>query len=208
MSWTIITLNANTERDFAVTDWGDFTFVESGDKCPKCDGSLQIARGIEVGHVFQLGTKYSQSMDAYFLDANGKLKPFIMGSYGVGVSRLVAAAIEQHHDERGIIWPSSLTPYEVAVLVLQWEDKNLRKLGEEIYQRLGAEGIEVIIDDREESPGVKFADADLIGFPLQIIVGSKSFARGKVEIKQRWNGDKKEIDTSRWLDEIISYFRK
>lgn len=201
-------VNANIGRDFQVSDWGDFTFIESGDGCPKCEGFLKIARGIEVGHVFQLGTKYSEGMNANFLDSEGKLRPFIMGCYGIGVSRLAAAAIEQHHDERGIIWPLPLAPYQIAILVLKWQNDDLRKVGEELYQELGTKGAEVVIDDRLESPGVKFADADLIGFPLQIIVGAKSFAKGKVEIKQRWDSSKKEVGIGQVADEAQSLLRK
>lgn len=183
-------ISANVDRDFKVARWGDFTFVEQGDACPQCGGLLEITRGIEVGHVFQLGTKYSESLEARFLDKEGSLRPFVMGSYGIGVSRLVAAAIEQHHDEKGIKWPMPLAPYEAVVLVLRWEDENLRKLGEDIYAELTKRGIETLLDDRQETAGVKFADADLIGIPLQVIVGKKMVDKGRVEIGLRADGTK------------------
>lgn len=171
-------------RDFEVATFADVTFVRDGDACPRCDAPLATARGIEVGHIFKLGTKYSEAMGTTFLDEQGKAKPFIMGCYGIGVSRMVAAAIEQCHDERGIVWPVSLAPFEVLVTIVQRADEKQVELGESIYGDLSEAGISVMLDDRAESPGRKFADAELIGIPLQVVVGKKA-ADGIVELKQR-----------------------
>jgi prolyl-tRNA synthetase len=171
---------ANPGRDFPEPEWGDFTTVFAGDPCPRCGTALEIYRGIEVGHVFKLGTKYSSSMNCTYLDEAGQRQPMIMGCYGLGIGRTVAAAVEQSHDDAGIIWPIPIAPFEVVVTQVGRED-NVRAMAEEVYQKLLAGGIDAFLDDRDERPGVKFKDADLIGFPLRIAVGAKSLANGQIE---------------------------
>jgi len=171
---------ANPGRDFPEPEYADVTTVVAGDPCPRCMTALEIYRGIEVGHIFKLGTKYSKPMNCTFLDENGERKPMIMGCYGLGVGRTVAAAVEQSHDDDGIIWPMPIAPYEVVVTSLGKEE-NVRATAEDVYRKLRAAGVDVIWDDRDERPGVKFKDADLIGFPLRIAVGAKSLANGQIE---------------------------
>ncbi|HXU03153.1 MAG TPA: proline--tRNA ligase [Polyangia bacterium] len=176
----------NLERDFTPTMCGDYRSAAAGDACARCDkGHLKAYRGIEVGQVFFLGTKYSKPMGVTFLDAGGKEVPAEMGCYGIGVTRIVAAAIEQSHDKDGIVWPVPLAPYEVAVLDLQQDDQNVVATATRIYDELTAAGIEVLYDDRNERAGVKFKDADLIGLPFRIAVGKKGLAEGVVEVKRR-----------------------
>ena len=182
--------NANLGRDFEVDRFADLRNVEAGDACPRCDtGKLEIWRGIEVGHVFKLGTKYSKSMSATYLDRDGKEQLIFMGCYGIGIGRTVAAAIEQNHDENGIIFPLALAPFHCSVVALNTKDKGVMAEAEEIYFKLEKLGLEVLFDDRDERPGVKFKDNDLIGIPLRIVVGSKGLAEGKVEVKIRSTGD-------------------
>src|ERR1051326_2471738 len=171
---------ANPGRDFPEPEYADVTTVVAGDPCPRCATPLEIYRGIEVGHIFKLGTKYSEPMNCVFLDENGERKPMIMGCYGLGVVRTIAAAVEQSHDDDGIIWPMPIAPYEVVVTSLGKEE-NVRAVAGDVYEKLRAAGVDVIWDDRGERPGVKFKDADLIGFPLRIAVGAKSLANGQIE---------------------------
>ena len=171
---------ANPGRDFPEPEYGDFTTVFAGDPCPRCGEKLEIYRGIEVGHIFKLGTKYSESMHCDFLDEKGERKPMIMGCYGLGIGRTVAAAVEQSHDDDGIIWPMPIAPFEVVVTSVGREE-NVIATATNVYEQLVAAGIDVLFDDRDERPGVKFKDADLIGFPLRIAVGAKSLANGNVE---------------------------
>ena len=176
-------------RDFNVDVWGDISQISKGDVCGKCGKpGMESTRGIEVGHIFKLGTKYSQAMNATYLDADGKSQPYIMGCYGIGVGRTAAAAIEQHHDQWGIIWPAALAPYQVIVLVANVSDDAQRQAGQAIYEQLLAAGTEVLFDDRDERAGVKFKDADLIGIPLRVTIG-KSLAEGYVEVKKRTEKD-------------------
>ena len=175
--------NANFGRDFE-GQVGDFRNVQEGDKCPKCGQPLEIMRGVEVGHIFKLGTKYSESMGATFLDQNGKSKPIIMGCYGIGVERTVAAVIEQHHDENGIIWPLAIAPYHVVVVPVNVKKEEHLENAEKIYKELEAAGVEVLLDDRNERAGFKFKDSDLLGIPMRITVG-KDIVDGKVEFKLR-----------------------
>jgi prolyl-tRNA synthetase len=199
-------INVNVGKDFQVDEWADLKLVKEGDLCPECNGTLLSARGIEVGHIFQLGTKYSEAMGARFIDKDGQLKPYIMGCYGIGVSRLVAAAIEQNNDKYGIVWPITIAPYEVVILVLNWEDEKGRSVGEKLYSALAEQGWEAVIDDRIETPGKKFADADLIGFPLQVIIGPRTLEKGKVEVKQRKTGKRLEFsidESAKKVGELI-----
>lgn len=196
-------MNVNPERDFRADEWADLRAARPGDICPRCrHGTLSVTRAIEVGHIFQLGTKYSEVMGANFVDEKGTLRPYIMGCYGIGVSRLVAAAIEQSHDKQGIIWPVSIAPYEVSVVVLKWQDADLQRTGEEIYAGLVKAGVEAVIDDRQETAGKKFADADLIGFPFQVIVGAQALREGKVEIKIRKTDERRTVKVDRAVEEV------
>jgi prolyl-tRNA synthetase len=181
--------NVNTGRDFKEGTYADLRVVQPGDHCPRCGGNVKFARGIEVGHVFKLGTKYSKAMKATFLDKDGQEKIMIMGCYGIGVGRTVAAGIEQNNDENGIIWPMPLAPYHVIITPINVNEKEVMNAAENLYNAMLAEGIEVIFDDRDERAGVKFKDADLIGIPLRIIVGQKNIAQGKVELKIRKTGE-------------------
>jgi prolyl-tRNA synthetase len=173
-------------RDVRVTEFTPLRVAEAGDRCARClKGSYRAFRGIEVGHVFFLGTKYSEPMGCTFLDEEGKARPMVMGCYGIGITRVAAAAIEQNHDSDGIIWPVSIAPYEVALLPLGSGEGEIEAAAERLYQELGARGIEVMLDDRDERPGGKFKDADLIGFPLRVAIGKRSLQEGKVELKWR-----------------------
>jgi len=188
------------EEKFLVCPACDFGTTQEEAKCPNCGDSLEEKRGIEVGHIFQLGTKYSESRKAYFVDKDGEEKPLIMGCYGIGIGRTMAAAIEACHDEKGIQWPLSISPYEVVIIPVNWRKAEQRKAAEEIYQELKKRDFEVVIDDREFSAGYKFSEADLIGFPLQVIVGEKMSQEGKIEIKirqnnERWETKKEEVLT-------------
>ena len=175
-------------RDFPVPEYADLRMIREKDPCPRCGEELRFARGIEVGHVFKLGTKYSKSMKANYLDRNGREQTIIMGCYGIGISRTVAAAIEQNHDADGIIWPLPIAPYQVIITPVNVNEQSLSETAEDLYQILVKAGIEVILDDRDERAGVKFKDADLIGIPYRITVGPKKLAEGKVEIKSRRSG--------------------
>lgn len=178
--------NVSMERDIKVTDWFDLRTVNAGEPCAKCGKPLKIQRAIEVGHVFKLGTKYSEKLGAYFVDVDGTRKPCVMGCYGIGVTRTMQAVIEQSNDKDGIIWPKSVAPYTVCITPLGVApDSEVMKLAEQIYFDLNARGIDVILDDRDERPGVKFKDADLVGFPIRVGIGEKSLAKGEVEIKLR-----------------------
>jgi prolyl-tRNA synthetase len=181
--------NVNLGRDFSVSGFVDIRNVVIGDPCPRCEeGSLEIWRGIEVGHVFKLGTKYSKALHASFLDADGKEQIIYMGCYGIGIGRTVAACIEQNHDENGIIFPIPIAPFQVIVSALSAKDDSVKDASESIYQDLLQSGIEVLLDDRDERPGFKFKDADLIGIPLRIVVGAKHLVDGNVELKERRSG--------------------
>lgn len=177
-------INANLNRDFYVDSYTDLRVVQANDPCPNCGAPLSGSKGIELGHVFKLGTKYSKSMNALYMDQKGELRPFIMGCYGWGVSRTMAAVVEQLHDEKGIIWPRSISPFEVIITIVSMQDKYQKTIAESIYKDLSEKGVEVLLDDRELSPGMKFKDADLIGFPLRITIG-RSLAEGFVEIRLR-----------------------
>jgi prolyl-tRNA synthetase len=171
----------------------DLRTVKAGEGCPRCDGTLDVFKALEVGHIFKLGTKYSESLKASVLDADGKAVPIVMGSYGIGVERIMAAAIELHHDEFGIRWPMSIAPFHATVLTLGPEPE-LRKAADELVDALAAAGVEVLYDDRDERAGVKFKDADLVGVPIRISVGKKGLAEGKVEWKLRsWPGKQVEL---------------
>jgi prolyl-tRNA synthetase len=190
----------NLERDFTPTACGDYRQAAPGDACPRCDGGVfKGYRGIEVGHVFYLGQKYAKPMGVRFLGAEGGEKIPEMGCYGIGVTRIVAAAIEQNHDKDGIVWPVPLAPYEVTVLDLQQDDEAVKGTAKKIYEELQKAGIDVLYDDRDERPGSKFKDADLVGIPFRIAVGKKGIAEGVVELKLRKGAEVRKIK----VDEIV-----
>ena len=178
-------INVNYERDFNIDSFADLRVVVKGDLCPRCSGILEIFRGIEVGHVFKLGTKYSEAMGATFLNEKGEAQPMIMGCYGIGIGRTAAASIEQSHDEKGIIWPMPLAPFHVHLVSVNVKDKPTMDAGEAIYKNLTDAGIDVLMDDRDERAGVKFNDADLVGIPIRLTIGSKTLKEDSVELKMR-----------------------
>jgi prolyl-tRNA synthetase len=177
--------NANYPRDFQVDLIADIALAQPGDSCPKCRGKLSSARGIEVGHVFKLGTLISEKFGASFLDNDGKSRPIVMGCYGIGLGRLLAAIVEQSHDDKGIIWPLSVAPYQVHLCPLSLDKSAVLPTAERIYQELQKEGIEVLFDDRDDSPGVKFNDADLLGIPLRLTLSPRTLQSQSVETKWR-----------------------
>ena len=177
-------------KDVDLAEWADLLLVTGGDPCPRCDGTLEIFRGIEVGHIFKLGTKYSEAMACNYTDEAGADHPMIMGCYGLGIGRTVAAAIEQNHDKDGIIWPRPLAPFEVLLAGLNPDDAEVSRVAEELYAELRGQGVEVLYDDRDERPGVKFKDADLIGIPVRLVIGAKSLKEGKVELSLRRDREK------------------
>jgi prolyl-tRNA synthetase len=171
-------------RDIPVDQWFELRTVESGEGCPRCEGTLEVFKGMEIGHIFKLGTKYSDSMGATVLTQDGKQVPIVMGSYGIGVERIITAAVEQQHDDDGIIWPKSLAPFDVVVTITNMKQDNLREAGEKLYEELQRAGFDVLLDDRDERAGVKFKDADLIGIPYRITIGKK-MTDGMVELFDR-----------------------
>jgi prolyl-tRNA synthetase len=183
-------------RDFDVDTYADLVTVVTGDPCPRCGSPLSVDRGIEVGHTFQLGTKYSVALGAEYTDETGQQHPMVMGCYGIGVSRVVAAAVEEHHDASGLMWPAALAPYQVHLVSLPGKGEaapEVRAAADRLYDELRAAGVDVLYDDRDQSPGVKFADADLLGVPTQLILGAKGLARGVVERKDRRSGERDEV---------------
>jgi len=192
-------LNANLGRDFSVTHFADLRTVQEGEISPDGKGRLKFTRGIEIGHIFKLGTRYSKDLDAVVLDENGRQLPIIMGCYGIGVSRLLSAIVEQHYDENGIVWPRSIAPFDVHVIPVNVKKEEQVELSEKVTELLENAGYKVLVDDRKERPGVKFADSDLIGIPARITVGKKA-AEGIVEIKLRRTGETLEVK----LDELLN----
>jgi prolyl-tRNA synthetase len=183
----------DVERDFKADLWADFRTVESGEGCPRCEvGVLEVFKGMEIGHIFKLGTKYSESMGATVLNQEGKEVPIVMGSYGIGVERIITAAVEQRHDQDGIVWPKSLAPFDVIVTITNMKQDDLRNAGEKLYRDLQRAGLEVLLDDRDERAGVKFKDADLIGIPYRITVGKK-VSEGVVELFDRLTKQSEDV---------------
>jgi len=195
----------NYPRDFKVFQWGDFTFPVIGDLCINCKNELKFEKGIEIGHIFKLGTRYSEKMDAMFLDKDGKLKPFIMGCYGIGVSRIMAAVVEQLFDEKGIVWPISIAPFLVNLIAINMEDESIFKASEDIYSIMLNNKIDVLYDERNVRAGVKFKDSDLIGIPLKVIVGKNYIENKKLEIEIRKDGSKLSITLEEALRFIKDY---
>ena len=192
----------DVERDIEVKAWLDLREVEEGEGCPMCEEHLALFKTIEVGHIFKLGARYSEPLDAKVLDADGAKRPIIMGSYGIGIGRAMAAVVEANHDAAGIVWPVSVAPYEVVVTVVKPKEVACEEAGERLYEALVAAGIDVIIDDRDERPGVKFKDADLVGIPYRVTVGPKGLADGIVELKRRKDGSSRDIPIERAAEEV------
>ena len=175
----------DVERDIKVAKWASLRTVRENEPCPRCGTALQLWKGIEVGHIFKLGTKYAVAMGAIVQDEGGESHPIVMGSYGIGLERSMAAIVEACHDEKGIVWPVSVAPYEVVVTILRVDDDATLQAGTSLYDALRQAGVDVVIDDRSERPGVKFADAELIGFPYRITIGPKGVAAGTAELTTR-----------------------
>jgi len=197
-------VNANLGRDFPVAQSADLRAVTPGDPCPKCGGAIEITRGIEVGHIFMLGTTYSENLKAKFLDQEGTERLFVMGCYGIGVGRTVAAAIEQNHDDNGIIFPLPIAPVQVIILNLGIKDEKITQAAERLYQELQQAGVDVLLDDRDERPGVKFKDADLLGIPFRIMLGKRFAAEAAVEMRRRKDGHTVNLA----LEEVVSSVKK
>ena len=199
-------MNVNATRDFSIDDRGDFRQAQAGDPSPQSGSPLQTARGIEVGHIFMLGTKYSEKMGATFLDAEGQSHPAIMGCYGIGIGRTAAAAIEQNHDEKGICWPMPIAPFQAQILSVT-SSEAVRHVSEQLYDELSQQNVEVLLDDRNERGGVKFNDADMIGTPYHIIIGDKGLAKNTIEIKDRKTGEKVHLppnQVTEWIKDAVS----
>lgn len=200
--------NVNIERDWKAEQVADIREAKDGDNCARCGGLLSAARGTEVGQVFKLGTKYSVPLKATFLDENGKERPLVMGCYGVGVSRTMAAIIEQHHDQDGIIWPVSVAPYHVVIVPVNYKDEQQRIAAEKLYQEFTDAGIESVLDDRLERPGVKFKDADLIGYPLRINIGPKHLQDGNVELVIRKTKETEIVSLAEVKQRVITLLNR
>jgi len=197
-------------RDATITAFADLRVITAADPCPLCGAAIELARGIEVGHVFKLGVKYSKALNAVILDEQGKERHIIMGCYGIGVSRVLAACIEQNNDADGIIFPPPIAPYDAALLNLDAGNAELCAKAEEVYGALQTQGLDVLLDDREERPGVKFKDADLVGLPIQLVLGGKGLARGVIEAKDRRSGEKTELPLAtftsafaKWREQVL-----
>jgi prolyl-tRNA synthetase len=199
--------NANLGRDFKVSQVGDLRQITEDDPCPDCGGDLELTRGIEVGHIFKLGDSYSKALDATFQDNNSEEQNFIMGCYGIGVSRTVAAAIEQNHDENGIIFPLPLAPFQAIILNLDPKNEEITEAAESFYVKLQQESIEVLLDDRDERPGIKFKDADLIGFPFRITIGKRFVQEGEVEVRTRKDGQTKSLSPDEAITDVVNTIR-
>ena len=194
--------NANHPRDFQADVIADIALAQVGYACPRCESILVARRGIEVGHVFKMGTRYSEVMGASFPDQDGAHHPIIMGCYGIGVGRLLAAAVEQNHDDKGMVFPAAIAPYQVWLMALNVEREEVAQAAEALYQRLNEEGVQVLYDDRQESAGVKFNDADLLGFPVRVVVSPRNLKQNVVEIKLRSDSDAATAPQEQAVDRI------
>lgn len=193
------------KRDFTLSAFTDLRMAVPGDSCPRCkEGKLEGHRGIEVGQIFYLGTKYSKAMGATFLDADGKEQPVEMGCYGIGITRLMAAAVEQNHDDNGIIWSFPLAPFQILLLPINYKEKAVRDVTDDLYRKLTQSGLEVLMDDRDERPGVKFKDADLIGVPIRVTIGAKGLQKGNVEVRKRLGGETVDVALAEAAQKIQS----
>ncbi len=199
-------IHVQPEHDFNVDGYFDLRFIEEGDPSPDGKGTIQFTRGIEVGHIFKLGTTYSEAMSATYLDENGKPQPYIMGCYGIGVSRTLAAVAEQHNDENGLVWPTSIAPFDIHLIPVNLKNDDQAILAEELYVKLKENDYEVLYDDRFERPGVKFNDSDLIGLPVRVTVGKKA-TEGIVEVKIRKTGEMMEVHEDELFATLSNIFR-
>ncbi len=198
--------NIDFTRDCFIDEYYDLRTVNEGEKCPECSSPLRIVKAIELGHIFKLGTKYSEALKAYFMDADSIEKPIIMGSYGIGVERILACFIEQNNDSHGIIWKKPLVPFDVHLIGLNlYKNEDVKQVCERLYDELIKARIDVLYDDRDENPGIKFNDADLIGIPLQLIAGKKNLDNGIIELKFRENGNRQLIKLENIINEIRNY---
>jgi len=197
-------INVNLERDFKVEEFADLRMITEKDNCPNCNKSIKIEHAIEMGHVFKLGFKYSKVMKAEFLDEDRKLKPMVMGCYGIGVNRIIATVIELHNDAKGIIWPLAIAPFQVIIIPINYKEETVRTTADSIYNELNKSGIEVLLDDRDESAGIKFNDAELIGIPISIVIGDKGLKKGKLEIKIKESGKVIEVEKAEIKDKVLS----
>jgi prolyl-tRNA synthetase len=196
-------MHIDLERDCRIDGYYDLRTVRAGEPSPDGKGALRIVTGVELGHIFKLGTKYSEALRANFLDENGKEHPIIMGSYGIGIERIVACHIEQSHDEDGIIWDKAIAPFQVHLIAVGTKSPQVLEMADRLYDLLREDGIEVLYDDRREtSPGFKFKDADLLGVPYQVIVGERNLANGKIEIKERRSGERVLVDVESVLEKV------
>ncbi len=200
-------INVNPGRDFEYGEFYDLSEIKEGDSCPKCGSPLNIRRGLELGHIFLLGTRYSEPMKAFFTDRDGMEKPIVMGCYGIGISRIISAIVEQYHDDKGIKWPFSVAPFEVDIILLNESDPLQKESAETLYREALERGLDVIYDDREKSPGFKFADAELVGFPFWIIVGKK-VKEGKVEIRERHTGKTYDVEKDKAMDFLVNLINR
>jgi prolyl-tRNA synthetase len=192
------------KRDVTTVEYSDLRIVESGEGCPNCDNKLEVFTAIELGHIFKLGTKYSESLKALYLDEKGEEHPIVMGSYGIGIERIMACYIEQNHDDKGIIWNKALTPFDVHLIALNMKNENVVSTAENVYNELSKAGHEVLFDDRDAAAGFKFNDADLLGMPVQIVIGEKKLKDGKCEVKIRKTGERTDIELSELISKMQS----
>jgi prolyl-tRNA synthetase len=192
-------------RDLEIAGWADLREVTEGEACPLCQAPLAVRKTIEIGHIFKLGTRYSESMDVTVLDEHGKARPIVMGCYGIGIGRAMAAVVEAHHDDAGIVWPVSVAPFEVVITVLNPKDVETSEAGAQLHDALRDAGVDVILDDRDERPGVKFKDAELVGIPYRITVGPKGLADKKVELLRRRDGRQEDLDLHRAAEIVVEY---
>jgi len=195
--------NVNCDVDFKVDKFIDGRCITEDDRCPKCTSKIKIKSAIEIGHTFKLGTKYTKALNATYLDADGKEQTIIMGCYGIGVNRILASLIETSYDDGGIIWPMSICPCQVSIIPIKYEDKEIKEVSDKIYEELVSLGVDVILDDRDKTPGVKFKDSDLVGFPVQVVVGKKGLLQEKIEVKIRKTGKTEMVS----IKEVSSFVR-
>ncbi len=196
--------NVNLGIDFEPGEYADIRNAIDGDACPECDGGHLVGhRAIELGHIFKLGTHYAEALGAVIQIESGELQPIVMGCYGIGVSRIVAALVEQHHDDKGIVWPASVAPFQIAILLLDPDDEELDAQAQVLHDALVAKSVRVIIDDRDERPGVKFKDAELIGYPLQIVMGKRSKGSGQFEVQRRLDGEKIAVEEATAVASLV-----
>jgi prolyl-tRNA synthetase len=193
----------DVERDIAVTEWMDLRTVAGGEACPVCGGTLSVFQAIEVGHIFKLGTFYAEPLGVKVLDRNGSTAPVVMGSYGIGVERNMAASVEANHDEKGIVWPMEIAPFPVIITVIRPDDEAAMTASLALYESLREAGIDVLLDDRDERPGVKFTDAELIGIPFRVTIGPRGLAAGIVEVVERRSGESREIPVNEVHDTLV-----